>query len=155
MLFFLVSNVYNFLDDYDAIEPFTRSPNHPNVLLCYLVDDGATGKCAASCDGRPDGTYQSCDTCSKYITCASGTAVEMACPAEFHPFLAWDSDLNTCARGGLSQTCVEPRKLQLIPYICVKPRKSQLLSQTCREPYKSQLAPAPEEVTRPVANHVK
>ena len=64
---------------------------------------GNTGdSCITSCEGVPNGDYQSCEGCSVFATCSNGQITDnRPCP----PGLVWDDTLKTCA--STSSTCSE------------------------------------------------
>jgi len=64
------------------------------------TDEEAT--CVSSCDGVEDGNYQSCQTCSGYITCSNGFLHDMPCAPEG---TAWDDETKRCEYD--SATCTE------------------------------------------------
>ena len=65
----------------------------------------STGRrCVRSCDGLPDGDYQSCVCCHgdrAYVSCSGGIFYYMPCPAN----LVWTDDRKIC--DWVSRTCTE------------------------------------------------
>ena len=59
--------------------------------------------CVRSCAGRGGGNYQSCTSCTKYVSCATNgdMMLEMPCPRGSQ----WDSIDKTCRRKR-SRTCI-------------------------------------------------
>ncbi|KAK2189966.1 hypothetical protein NP493_92g03000 [Ridgeia piscesae] len=52
-----------------------------------------TGPCAVlNCEGRPDGLYQHCTSCKKYIRCHRGRCIEECCPRD----KVWDDNEKCC-----------------------------------------------------------
>ena len=62
------------------------------------------GKCVASCQGMPDGDYQSCDGCDVYVTCFNEVIYKnRPCPAN----LVWDDNIKRCE--WKSDTCTSDK----------------------------------------------
>ena len=57
------------------------------------------GECVSSCSDKPNGDYQSCETCNGYVTCSNGEPYERPCPAK----LVWDDVKKRCE--ATSTTC--------------------------------------------------
>ena len=53
--------------------------------------------CIESCQGKLDGNYQSCYTCTEYIQCKNGTAAEVSCPKERRVSILHPGDNGTAA----------------------------------------------------------
>lgn len=72
-----------------------------NLKRCEWTSDtcGGCGDCVTSCTGLPDGFYQSCDSCSDYITCSSSATYSKPCPEG----LLWNDEAKQCA--STSNTC--------------------------------------------------
>jgi len=58
--------------------------------------------CVRSCEGKPDGFYQSCATCNGYAICRQGAIRVMRC----HPGESWDSRTTKCEKY-LPTTCTD------------------------------------------------
>ena len=59
----------------------------------FLDAKRSTGKsCKVTCKGLDDGDYQSCKTCSGYITCTRGTKAKRRCPIG----LVWNDIKKRC-----------------------------------------------------------
>ena len=56
-------------------------------------------ECVSSCGDRPNGDYQSCETCNGFVTCSNGEPYERPCPAK----LVWDDVKKRCE--ATSTTC--------------------------------------------------
>ena len=80
----------------DPIHPSTT--NHPPPL----DPSQKVGNCVSECSGMPDGNYQSCETCTRYISCSNGNIHDQACPAK----LVWDDVKKRCEEQ--STTCDIP-----------------------------------------------
>ena len=73
------------------------------TVLCFLAD-GITGSaCEADCSSVQDGDYQSCDSCTEYVTCSGGQQVISDCENQ----KTWDNSLQECQDDD-STTCVQP-----------------------------------------------
>ena len=76
---------------------------HSTVVFTANVSCMTTGpSCVRSCAGRNGGNFQSCTSCSKYISCSShgGMLLEMPCPSGSK----WDNLAKTCRKR--SRTCI-------------------------------------------------
>ena len=64
----------------------------------------AKGRCVSSCEGKPDGDYQSCNGCSVYASCVGGHLIDnRPCP----PGLVWDDRFYKKECRYRSWTCFE------------------------------------------------
>jgi len=70
-------------------------------IVATLTDKAckAATPCVSDCTDKPDGDYQSCDTCNGFVTCSNGLLSNMPCPAG----LVWDDSKKDCEY--TSETC--------------------------------------------------
>ena len=68
-------------------------------LKPYLAPKTYREECVSSCSDKPNGDYQSCETCNGYVTCSNGESYERPCPAK----LVWDDVKKRCE--ATSTTC--------------------------------------------------
>ncbi|KAI0232778.1 hypothetical protein LSAT2_016938 [Lamellibrachia satsuma] len=85
----------------DATRDFYQTPSEFDYdanVSCMTTGPS----CVRSCAGRNGGNFQSCTSCSKYISCSShgGMLLEMPCPAGSK----WDNLAKTCRKR--SRTCI-------------------------------------------------
>ncbi|ESO90651.1 hypothetical protein LOTGIDRAFT_163872 [Lottia gigantea] len=90
---------------YDFI---TRTCQRPAFTTCgvgELVEEPTTTAatadpnpdCISTCNGRRNGSYQSCAGCTFYVNCFNGSFNGVACPVVFGRFQTfWDDNLKTC-----------------------------------------------------------
>ena len=75
-------------------------------------------RCIRSCDGLPDGDYQSCNTCHGYVTCANGKTFDnRPCPSG----LEWDDNENKCLASSSTCTCInviQTVSANYLDYVC-------------------------------------
>jgi len=72
-------------------------------IVSALTDKAckAATPCVSDCSDKPDGDYQSCETCNGFVTCSNGLVNKMPCPGG----LVWDDSKKDCEY--TSETCFE------------------------------------------------
>jgi len=72
-------------------------------IVATLTDKAckAATPCVSDCSGKPDGDYQSCETCNGFVTCSNGKLYNMPCAGG----LVWDDSKKDCEY--TSETCFE------------------------------------------------
>jgi hypothetical protein len=91
-------------------------PNEiPTLPVSSLVNDvdkethpdcRSTGAhCIRSCSGRPDGDYQSCNSCNAYASCSGGILYDNRPCAPASPPLVWDDNAKRCLYSSRTCTC--------------------------------------------------
>ena len=75
-----------------TIRPPTGGPTSPSPTS---HGPPATDPCVSDCSGMPNGDYQSCETCERFVTCSNGHYYDMPC-APSDPPLVWDDVKKRC-----------------------------------------------------------
>ena len=62
-------------------------------------------RCIRSCQGLPDGDYQSCHSCHVYASCTNGSMIDDGQCAPAQPPLNWDDRAKRCLHKSLTCRC--------------------------------------------------
>ena len=88
-----------------TIPPPTGGPTSPPTTS---HPPPGSGPCVKDCSGMPNGDYQSCYTCERFVSCSNGHYYDMPCAPTHpgHPPLVWDDVKKRCE--WTSSTCNIP-----------------------------------------------
>ena len=90
-------------DEEKRCGPESTTCNIPSAIRPLSAHATSMGnKCVLDCYSMPDGDYQSCKTCGRFVSCSNGRYYDMPCPPDY----VWDDNKKRCSWESKTCPCV-------------------------------------------------